>query len=158
MQSLFFPKLAARRDLFPVSAAILPARLRILFVDDEEKSRKYFAMIFGKTWDVVLAADGAEGLDLVLGKEGGRIGVIVTDQIMPRLSGIGMLERVRELRPGIVRVLSAGDADSEPIVNAAKSGVIDCLVEKPWRIVQLHQILEQATAHHHRIRVLPAPA
>lgn len=130
----------------------LPARPRILFVDDEEKSRKYFALIFGRTWDVVLAANGAEGLEVLQEEESGRIGVIVTDHIMPRLTGIDMLERVRELRPGIVRVLSTAYADSDLVAAAAKSGVIDHFVVKPWIMSQLRETLEQATAHHHSRR------
>ena len=127
-----------------------PHPLRILFVDDEEKSRKYFSMIFGRTWDVVLAGDGAEGLDLLLGDEGHRIGVIVTDQIMPRLTGIEMLERIRHLRPDIIKVLSTAYADSDLVADAAEAGVIDYSVVKPWTIDHVREVLEQAAAAHHR--------
>ncbi|MEO5712055.1 MAG: response regulator [Luteolibacter sp.] len=126
--------------------------MRILFVDDEEKSRKYFSMIFGRSWDVVIAADGAEGLERVLGDEERQIGVIVTDQIMPNLTGIEMLERVRPLRPDIVKVLSTAYADSDLATAAAGSGVIDYSVEKPWNIDHVREVLEQAAAAHHRLR------
>ncbi len=132
-----------------MSAVPPPTGFRILFVDDEEKSRKYFAMIFGRTWDVVLAADGAEGLEVLLGEEGARIGVVVTDHIMPRMTGIEMLERVRPIRPGVVRVLSTAYADSELVAGAAKSGVIDYSVEKPWMIDKFREVLEHATARYH---------
>ena len=34
----------------------------VLFVDDEQKTRKYFAKLFGKTFRIVLAEDGVAGL------------------------------------------------------------------------------------------------
>ncbi|MEO5914094.1 MAG: response regulator [Luteolibacter sp.] len=125
--------------------------MRILFVDDEEKSRKYFSMIFGRSWEVVVAGDGAEGLDVVLGEEGRQIGVIVTDQIMPNMTGIEMLERVRHLRPDIIKVLSTAYADSDLAAEAAESGVTDYSVEKPWKIDHVRETLEQAVAAHHRL-------
>ena len=36
----------------------------ILFVDDEEKSRKYFRMIYRRTFKILIAADGREALQL----------------------------------------------------------------------------------------------
>ncbi|MES2437572.1 MAG: response regulator [Verrucomicrobiota bacterium] len=125
--------------------------LRILFVDDEEKSRKYFSMIFGRTWDIVVAANGAEGLDLLQGEEGGRIGVIVTDHIMPQMTGVAMLEHISPIRPDIVKVLSTAYADSELVAEAAKSGAIDYFLGKPWIIDKVREILETATAHYHVI-------
>lgn len=121
--------------------------MQILYVDDEAKSRKYFSRIFGNTWEVVLAADGAEALAILLGKEGERIGVVVTDQIMPGMTGLEMLARIRHRKPHLVKVLSTVVADSELIIGAAESGVIDYFVGKPWTMAKLRKILDQATAH-----------
>lgn len=121
--------------------------MKILYVDDEEKSRKYFSRIFGNTWEVVLAADGLEALDILLGEGAEGIGVVVTDQIMPRMTGIELLARVRHRKPTLVKVLSSAVADSELVAGAAKSGSIDYFVGKPWAMAKLRKILDQATAH-----------
>lgn len=121
--------------------------MQILYVDDEEKSRKYFSRIFGNTWEVVLAADGAEALDILLGEGAERIGVVVTDQIMPGMTGIEMLSRIGHRKPNLVKVLSTALADSDLVLGAAESGMIDYFVGKPWTMAKLRKILDQATAH-----------
>ncbi len=123
-------------------------KTRILFVDDEEKSCKYFAIIFGRFYEVVIAKDGAEGLEIMMGEEGPAIGVIVTDQIMPRMTGIEMLERLGSHRPNVVRVLSTAYTDSNLISGAVRSGLIDYFVGKPWTINKVADILDQAVNHH----------
>jgi two-component system, sensor histidine kinase and response regulator len=121
---------------------------RILFVDDEEKSRKYFAILFGKTWDIQVARDGAEALDILSGDSAGEIGIVVTDQIMPRMTGIQMLDSPELRNAALVRVLSTAYTDSELVSNAVQSGLIDYFVGKPWSIDKLRTVLETATAHH----------
>jgi DNA-binding NtrC family response regulator len=134
-----------------MSGALETSKTRILFVDDEEKSRKYFSIIFGRTCEVIVAKDGAEGLEILTSEEGRTIGVIVTDQIMPRMTGIEMLERLGRLRPSIVRVLSTAYTDSDLISGAVRSGLIDYFVGKPWTIDKVAEILDQAMRHHHHL-------
>lgn len=121
--------------------------MQILYVDDEEKSRKYFSRIFGNTWEVVLAADGREALDILLGDGAERIGVVVTDQIMPGMTGIEMLARIRHRKPHLVKVLSTVVADSGLVARAAEAGVIDYFVGKPWTMAKLRNVLDQAMVH-----------
>ena len=64
----------------------------ILFVDDEQKTRKYFAKLFGKTFRIVLAEDGMEGLERFREYQD-EIGVVVTDQRMPKETGSDFSKR-----------------------------------------------------------------
>ena len=63
----------------------------VLFVDDEQKTRKYFAKLFGKTFRIVLAEDGVAGLERFREYQD-EIGVVVTDQRMPNETGSEFLE------------------------------------------------------------------
>lgn len=123
--------------------------MQILFVDDEEKSRKYFMMIFGRAREVVLATDGVHALEILANDHSQRIGVVVTDHIMPRMTGIEMLARATERNPKLVRVLSTAYTDSELIANAVKDNLIDYCIGKPWSIDKLQDILDRATEHYH---------
>lgn len=118
--------------------------IKILFVDDEEKSRKYFALIFGEEFEILVAADGAEALAMTSSGEHGEIGVVVTDQIMPRLTGLDFLEGLMAQNPDITRVLSTAFTDSELVSNAVKSRLVDYFIGKPWDIEKLQTILRQA--------------
>ena len=122
--------------------------MKILFVDDEEKSRKYFSMIFGRDREVMLAADGEHALEILASDHSQNIGVVVTDHIMPRMTGIEMLAHATKRNPKLVRVLSTAYADSELIAGAVKDGLIDYCIGKPWSIDKLHEILNRAAEHH----------
>ena len=122
--------------------------VRVLFVDDEKKSCKYFSIIFGDDFDIITAYDGAEALEIALSGDHGEIGVVVTDQIMPRLTGLDFLEELMKHNPKIVRVLSTAFTDSELVTNAVESNLVDYFIGKPWEIEKLQSILHQALAHY----------
>ena len=118
----------------------------ILFVDDEEKSRKYFRMIYRRTFKILIAAEGREALQLFT-ENRKEIGVVVTDQIMPRMTGLDLLGEVESIEPEVIRILSTAYADSELVAEAAQNSLIDYFIVKPWDIERVSATLEQAVAH-----------
>ena len=115
----------------------------ILFVDDEQKTRKYFAKLFGKTFRIALAEDGLEGLERFREYQD-EIGVVVTDQRMPKESGSDFLEKVALLKPGVVRILSTAYADIDAAVSSVNKGGIYRYVTKPWEVPELEVTLKRA--------------
>lgn len=125
----------------------------VLFVDDEEKSRKYFSRILGPRFRILLAEDGVAAADLAASPQGIGIGVLVTDQIMPRMTGLDLLRVVSERDARIVRVLSTAYTESGLVEEAVNSGLIDYFVSKPWDIPKLELVVERAVAHfRHNLR------
>lgn len=119
----------------------------VLFVDDEEKTRKYFARLFGNTFNILLAKDGVEALELF--KEHiDAIGLVVTDQKMPNMTGSQLLEQVAELKPLCVRVLSTAYADIDAAVDSVNKGGIYRYVTKPWEVSDLEVTLKRAMEHY----------
>ena len=125
-----------------------PDRGVVLFVDDEEKSRKYFQRVFGRTWNVVVVEDGRRALELYE-QLGDRVRVVVTDQIMPRLTGLELLRVLRDKGASVVRVLSTAYTDSALVEEAVGEGLIDYFVGKPWDLEKMEEVLEQAEVHYH---------
>lgn len=119
----------------------------MLFVDDEAKSRKYFSRIFGRDYEILVAEDGEEGVEMMNSEAGKEISVIVTDQIMPKMTGLDLLKVVSESRPKIVRVLSTAYTESSLVEEAVSSGLIDYFISKPWDIPKLEATLKQAAMH-----------
>ena len=103
----------------------------ILYVDDEEKSLKSFTRAFGDQFRILTAPSAREGLKL-LEAHLEDIGLLMTDQRMPGDQGTWLLERARELRPRIVRVLATAYADLDAVIEAVNSGAIYKYVSKPW--------------------------
>ena len=106
-------------------------KFAILYVDDEEKSLKYFTRAFGDEFRVLTAANAEEGYKL-LQKHADEIGLLVTDQRMPAEKGVWLLERARQLRPRILRILVTAYSDFEAAIAAVNSGAIYKYVSKPW--------------------------
>ena len=115
----------------------------ILFVDDEEKTRKAFMRLFQDEFKILLAADGAEGFE-VFQERKDEIGVIVTDQKMPRETGVQFLAKVAETENDIVRILSTAYAELDAAVAGVNEGGIYRYVTKPWEVPELEITLRRA--------------
>jgi two-component system probable response regulator PhcQ len=115
----------------------------ILYVDDEEKSLKYFERAFGEEFRVLTAPNAIEGYRL-LEKHADEIALLLTDQQMPGEKGVWLLERARQLRPRILRMLVTAYADYEAAIAAVNSGAIYKYVSKPWDPPQFELTLRHA--------------
>lgn len=118
-------------------------RFKVLFVDDEEQALKYFRRAFEKEFDVLTANSVAAAMEL-LDREGDSIGILLTDQRMPKQTGVDLLRHVRENRPSIVRILTTAYADLDSAVEAVNSGEIFRYVSKPWDVRELRGVLLRA--------------
>jgi two-component system probable response regulator PhcQ len=118
-------------------------KFAILYVDDEEKSLKYFERAFGDDFRVFTAANAQDGFKL-LEQHADEIGLLLTDQRMPGEKGVWLLERARQLRPRILRILVTAYSDFDAAIAAVNSGAIYKYVSKPWDPPQLELTLRQA--------------
>ena len=117
-------------------------KFAILYVDDEEKSLKYFTRAFGDQFKIFTASNAQDGFNL-LDQHKDEIGLLMTDQRMPGEKGIWLLERSRQLRPRIIRILVTAFADMEAAIAAVNTGSIYKYVTKPWDPPQLENILKR---------------
>ena len=92
-------------------------RYAILYVDDEDKSLKYFALAFADRFRILTAPNAAEGFAL-LQQHKDEIAVLMTDQRMPGEKGVQLLERSRHLNPRIIRILATAYSDLEAAIQA----------------------------------------
>lgn len=115
-------------------------RFAVLYVDDEEMSLKYFTRAFQDQFRIFTAANAQDGLKL-LEEHKDKIGVLMTDQRMPGEKGIWLLEKARQLRPRIIRILATAYSDMEVAIAAVNTGAIYKYVTKPWDVPQLENTL-----------------
>lgn len=114
----------------------------ILYVDDEEKSLKYFARAFEDQFRILTAASAQEGLK-VLEQNQDQVGILMTDQRMPGEKGTWLLEKARQLRPRIIRILATAYSDMDAAIAAVNTGAIYKYVTKPWDPPQLEATLKR---------------
>jgi two-component system, probable response regulator PhcQ len=117
-------------------------KFAVLYVDDEEKSLKSFARAFADQFRILTAANAQDGFKL-LEAHPDEIGLLMTDQRMPGEQGTWLLERARQLRPGIVRVLATAYSDFDAVIEAVNTGAIYKYVTKPWDPPQLEMTLKR---------------
>jgi two-component system probable response regulator PhcQ len=117
-------------------------RFAILYVDDEEKSLKYFTKAFSDTFRIFTAPNAAEGYRLLVDHQD-EIGVVMSDQRMPGEQGVQFLERSRRLQPRIIRILVTAFADLDAAIAAVNTGAIYKYITKPWEVANLEATLKR---------------
>lgn len=114
---------------------------RILVVDDEEGMREFLGIMLQKEgYQVDMANSGEEAIALVRQQ---RFDLIITDLKMPRMSGLDVLNRIKEMDPEIGVVLITAYASSETAVDAMKGGAFDYLA-KPFDVEEMKEVVRGA--------------
>ncbi|SMG17313.1 two-component system, response regulator PhcR [Paraburkholderia susongensis] len=120
------------------------ARPTVVYVDDEELARKYFARAAGSGYEVLLA-DGADEAMSILRREGARVAILVTDFRMPGPHGGDLLRRVSQEYPHIVRILVTAYVDKDALLGAVNPGEVFRILEKPLGVGTVREVLAAAT-------------
>ena len=115
----------------------------ILFVDDEPLSLKYFKASVGKYANVKTASSPDAAME-ILASEGDEISVVVSDERMPRDSGVSFLSGVRKSWPSTVRVLTSAYANIDNLQHAINDAAIYRFVPKPWNLDELCAVMQDA--------------
>lgn len=110
----------------------------ILYVDDERANRVVFEQSFTKNFRIKVATSAQEALELLKVEN---VGVIVTDQRMPGMTGNDLLIRVKELYPEIVRIVITAYSDLDVLLRAVNDGLVSRYIVKPWDRAELEQLL-----------------
>lgn len=129
----------------------------ILFVDDEldvlALLRRTFTAADG--YHALTAPSGEEALRILAERE---VDLLVTDQRMPGMTGVELLEQARRLQPDLCAILLTAYTDPRDIVDAINRGEVYRYVVKPWESTDLRQTvvraLEQVYLKKERARLL----
>jgi diguanylate cyclase len=113
----------------------------LLVVDDEPYILATLSSLLSADFEVLIA-DSAEAAQAIVAQR--EIDLILTDQRMPRLSGVQLLEWVRQHHPRTVRLLMTGFAELEEAVEAINRAQVFRYLFKPWRTEELQETLQSA--------------
>src|SRR5436305_13986762 len=117
-------------------------KFAILYVDDEEKSLKYFSRAFADQFWIFTAVNAQDGLK-ILEEHKDEIGLLMTDQRMPGEQGVWLLDKARQLRPRIIHILASAYSDMEAAIAAVNTRAIYKYATKPWDPPQLENTLKR---------------
>jgi DNA-binding NtrC family response regulator len=116
------------------------AKATILLVDDEPAVREGLALSLRPSGYHILEA--GSGLEALAALQAGPVDVIVSDHLMPGMTGLELLAQVRDRFPDTARIMLTGHADMATAVRAINEGEIYRFLSKPCDRVEL-----QVTVH-----------
>ncbi len=121
----------------------------ILFVDDERFALETFEAQFRDDFTIYTASNGNEALEILRDKE---MGVMLTDQRMPGLTGVELLTQIKDLRPSTVRILITAYSDMDVVIEAINAGNVYRYVTKPYNEDELRATVRQAIETYYLVR------
>ena len=122
---------------------------RILVVDDEPNVRRMLIKGLEKLgYEVESAADGIEALEILNQKE---IAVGIYDIMMPRMDGLELLAKTREIDPDIQVLIITAMSQMNMVIHALKQGAF-AFIRKPFRLDEItHEV--QNSLNHRRLTI-----
>lgn len=117
-------------------------KLRLMVVDDESDNLDLLYRTFRRDFEVFKADSALKALQLLEQEE--EMGIIISDQRMPKMSGTEFLSIAAERFPDTIRILLTGYTDVEDLVGAINTGRVFKYITKPWNPDDLKAIVQQA--------------
>ncbi|MDJ0703105.1 MAG: SpoIIE family protein phosphatase [Leptolyngbyaceae cyanobacterium MO_188.B28] len=119
-----------------------PEKLKLMVVDDEQDNLDLLYRTFRRDFQVYKAENGFQALDIL--EQAGEMGIIISDQRMPKMNGTEFLGRTVERFPDTIRIVLTGYTDVEDLVEAINAGQVFKYITKPWTPDQLRNVVFQA--------------
>jgi response regulator RpfG family c-di-GMP phosphodiesterase len=120
----------------------------LLVVDDEPNVCDSVHDLLRREFTVLKAKSADEGVQLMQQHE---VHIIMTDQRMPKITGVELLTKIRQRHPHAVRMLFTGYAEIDSIIAAINQGHVYRFLKKPWQPEELEAAVREAAAEYDRI-------
>ena len=117
--------------------------IRVLYLDDEEPNLFSFKAAFRRDFEVHTCDEPHKAVRMLDDHE---FHVVLSDQRMPRISGVEFFELIMPDHPDVSRVLVTGYADTDAVVDAINKGQVYRFVSKPWNEEELRGVIRSAYA------------
>jgi response regulator RpfG family c-di-GMP phosphodiesterase len=129
--------------------ALTKPLMTVLCVDDELDIILAMKRLLRKqNYNLLFASSGEKALEIMQQND---VHLIISDMIMPAMSGAELLEKVATFYPNSYRILLTGYADMESTISAINKGIILKYIQKPWDndalISSIEEGLEKVKLH-----------
>ncbi|SFF02668.1 hybrid sensor histidine kinase/response regulator [Thermoflexibacter ruber] len=114
----------------------------ILYVDDELVNLNVFKATFRRDYDIFTANSAQEAMEILRQQA---IDLIISDQRMPKMTGVEFLKWTLAEYPHAIRIILTGFSDTEAIIRAINECDIHRYITKPWDIEEMRLALKKAS-------------
>ena len=112
----------------------------LLLVDDDEENLQALRRTFRSAYNLFFTTDPHEALKIIADNV---IHVVVSDQRMPGLTGVELLQQASQIRPGVLKVITSALSDSATLLSAINVAGIHRYVVKPWKPEELRIVVDE---------------
>lgn len=114
----------------------------LLLVDDEENLLQAMRRLFRNDgYRILTASSGSQALELL---QENVVGVVISDQRMPEMSGVEFFSQVKKLYPETIRIILSGYTELESVTDAVNRGAVYRFLTKPWDDDCLRKNIDEA--------------
>lgn len=124
-------------------SAVADKKYTILYVDDERSNLRVFKSTFRREFHILLAQSAKEAVEML---KDNPIDLLITDQMMPEMTGVELLKEIKNLYPEIPpnRVMLSGYAQPDDIERAFSEYRLYKFISKPWDEDNLKNLITEA--------------
>lgn len=120
----------------------------LLVIDDEVEITKSLFRQFRRQYSVHTANNANDALSIM---EANPIQVVLSDQRMPGMTGVGFFAQIKNKYPDALKLILTGYSDIEAVVGAINEGQVFRYLTKPWDPSELDTVLKEAFQKHELI-------
>ena len=120
----------------------------ILIVDDEENVTRLLARSLEDRFTVLTASNGLDALQIIQRSD---LAVVLTDQRMPGMTGVELLEKIHKYKPNTSGILMSGYSDAVALTAAINLRNVRGFIPKPWDLDDLRTKLDGAVNHYRNL-------
>lgn len=118
--------------------------INVLYIDDEPHNLTSFRASFRRDFNIYTAESAEDGKKILYETD---IHVILSDQRMPKMTGIEFFESILDTHPDPIRILITGYTDINAVIDSINRGQVYKYLTKPWNdndiknfIIKAHEV------------------
>jgi response regulator RpfG family c-di-GMP phosphodiesterase len=115
--------------------------VNVLYIDDEVHNLVSFKAAFRRHYNIFTADSAEEGKNILESEE---IHIILSDQRMPKMTGIAFFESILTSHPEPIRILITGYTDINAVIDAINKGEVYKYLTKPWNEADVRIYIDKA--------------
>ena len=115
----------------------------VLIVEDQFSMAEALSLKLKKEYNVLVANDGEEGLNIALKKNPD---LVMLDIMMPKMDGLTVMNKIREDEKwgsDVPIIMLTNISDPLHVAEASKAGVFDFLVKTDWKLDDVARLVKE---------------
>ncbi len=130
-------------------------KLTIVYVDDQREVLSTLSQdleLFSEYVNLEECESAIEALEIIeeIDAEGDMLAIVISDHIMPEMSGVEFLSKVHQDSrfPVTKKILLTGQATHEDTIDAINNAKIQRYIAKPWKSEEVHEVIKKQLTYY----------